>query len=317
MRECRSFGKRSRVLKTDEVIKKYFLVYEGAETEKIYFDAVRLLHKRIGISPLIELVSISKSFSEENWSNPKKIVDRITQDIIESQTQVITYTTLLNRLMDYFEEINFTSNNRGLSIYVWNKMKNVCINILHVDLDSNVKSIHETCCLLINELKKEFKLNVIVDEISEIVKNSGITYSEGFDKICLIVDRDKDSFVANPENNQYEYVKNMCKDKGYLFCITNPNFEFWLLLHFDDVMNLDFEKLLENPKISRTKRYSESELCKLYPRYKKNCYDGSFFVKKVDIAIKNEKKFCEDVDGLENKIGSNIGKLIELMKKGE
>ena len=56
--------------------KKYFLVYEGKETEEIYFEGVNQNRSMIGINPLIELVPVVRSYSEEGWSNPKKIVDR-------------------------------------------------------------------------------------------------------------------------------------------------------------------------------------------------------------------------------------------------
>ena len=72
MRENRTFAERTKVLKTDEANKKYFLVYEGSDTEVIYFDAIRSLREDIGINPLIELIPIIRSFSEEGWSNPKK-----------------------------------------------------------------------------------------------------------------------------------------------------------------------------------------------------------------------------------------------------
>lgn len=76
MRESRTFAERTKVLKSDETIKKYFLIYEGTNTEMIYFDAVRSLREEIGINPLIELVPVIRSFSEEKWSNPKKILDK-------------------------------------------------------------------------------------------------------------------------------------------------------------------------------------------------------------------------------------------------
>ena len=63
MRERRTFAERTKVLKSDEVIKKYFLVYEGSDTEVIYFDAIRSLSEDIGINPLIELIPIIRRFS--------------------------------------------------------------------------------------------------------------------------------------------------------------------------------------------------------------------------------------------------------------
>ena len=96
MREKRNFAERSGILKSREARKKYFLVYEGKNTEDIYFDGIYEHRGIIGINPLIELVPIIRSYSEEGWSNPKKIVDRVMLNIQEAETGIISYETLLN-----------------------------------------------------------------------------------------------------------------------------------------------------------------------------------------------------------------------------
>lgn len=153
------------------------------------------------------------------------------------------------------------------------------------------------------------------EDISGIIKDGGLTYEEGLDQICLIVDRDKDSFVSTPKNNQYKYVMDKCREMGFQFCVTNPCFEFWLLLHFDEVFTLDKEKLLDNPKITAKRRYAEEKLRKIYPGYNKSSYHAETFVKEIDKAIENEKRFCEDIEELEHSVGSNIGKLINKMRQ--
>ncbi len=141
-----------------------------------------------------------------------------------------------------------------------------------------------------------------------------MTYAEGFDQICLIVDRDRESFLATAENNQYECVVDKCKEKGFQLYITNPCFEFWLLLHFDEVFELDKEKLQENPRVTSKRRYAEQELRRIYPKYKKSSYQAEELVQNIDKAIQNEREFYEDIMGLENSVGSNIGKLVQKMR---
>lgn len=58
MRESRTFAERTKALKSDEALKKYFLVYEGSDTELIYFDTVDSMRENIGINPRIELIPI-------------------------------------------------------------------------------------------------------------------------------------------------------------------------------------------------------------------------------------------------------------------
>ena len=99
MREKRTFAERTQVFASDKTLRKYFLVYEGSETEAIYFDAVSSLREKIEINPLIEIIPIIRSYSEDGWSNPKKILDRVIENLEESRTNHISYETLLNRIM--------------------------------------------------------------------------------------------------------------------------------------------------------------------------------------------------------------------------
>ena len=263
MRESRTFAERTKVLKSDEVTKKYFLVYEGSETEILYFDAIYSLREEVGINPLIELIPIIRSFSEEGWSNPKKILDRVIENLQESKEKCISYETLLNRIMDYLYEMKVITTSRVLAQNIWKTMQQTCTEQLKRTLKDTVEDIESSCNTLLEALKDEYEIVNVVEEISEIIKDGGLTYEEGFDKICLIVDRDKESFVATPENNQYKYVMDKCQEMGFYFCVTNPCFEFWLLLHFEEVFKLDKEKLLDNPKVTAKRRYTENELRKI------------------------------------------------------
>ncbi len=314
MRESRTFAERTKVLKSDEALKKYFLVYEGSDTELIYFDAVNSMRENIGINPLIELIPIIRSYSEEGWSNPKKILDRIIENLEESKAERISYETLLNRMMDYFYETKVITTSKVLAKSIWNTMVRICAEDLKKMLQAEVENIEADCNAILELLTKEYDIGHVISDISDIIRDGGLTYAEGFDQICLIVDRDKDSFSALPGNDQYGYVVDKCKEKGFQLCITNPCFEFWLLLHFDEVFELDTDKLLENPKITVKRRYAEQELHRIYPRYKKSSYQAEELVKNIDKAIQNEKKFCEDIKGLESSVGSNIGRLIEEMR---
>ena len=101
MRESRTFAERTKVLKSDEAKKRYFLVFEGASTEKIYFEALENARDDVELDPLIELVPIMRRYSEDGWSNPKKILNRIIANLDEEETGLLTYESLLNRIMDY------------------------------------------------------------------------------------------------------------------------------------------------------------------------------------------------------------------------
>lgn len=315
MRERRRFAERTSVFSSDATVRKYFLVYEGSDTEVLYFDAVDSMREDIGINPLIELVPIIRSYSEEGWSNPKKMLDRIIENLEESKTKRISYETLLNRFMDYFYETKIITTSKVQANSIWKTMCRFCEENLQKTLSEDVENIENACNLICEELQEEYELKHVIAEISNIIKEGGLTYAEGFDKICLIVDRDMKSFVSLPGNDQYTYVVDRCKEKDFELYVTNPCFEFWLLLHFDQVFEVDKDKLLENPKVTAKRRYAEQELRRIWPGYTKSSYRAEELVRDVDRAIENEKEFCEDVALLKNSVGSNLGKLIENMRQ--
>lgn len=315
MREKKTFAQRAKVLASDETRRKYFLIYEGTNTEQIYFEAVNEYRDMIGINPLIELVPLIRGYSESGWSNPQKILDRVLQDLEDDRNGRITYERMLNDIMAYLEDEGVIAFKGISAATVWNRLKTFCIEEINTNLDCEVENPEAVCRQLAEELSiNKINLARIAENISDIISEGAITYDNDFDKICFIIDRDKDSFLSSSRNNQYAYVLNECRERGFGFYLSNPCFEFWLLLHFDKVFDLDKEKLLKNEKVSSSRRYAEYELRKVFPGFHKSHYRPHILMQNIDQAIKNEKSFCEDEEKLENMVGSRVGLLIEEMK---
>lgn len=321
MREKKAFAQRTHTRNTDEVRKKYFLVYEGAETEDIYFEGVNENRQKIGINPLIELVPMTRSYSEEGWSNPKKILDRVMKNLYESKTGQISYETLMNWVMDYFYDEGILTTSKVRKRSMWQTLEWFCTQKLGVDKSDVVGDLEKACEEIARYLEEEASMENVIDDVPKIIRDRAITYAEGIDKICFIFDRDKESFVSKPENSQYEYVLNTCKENGFGFYLTNPCFEFWLLLHFDDISDLVPSELLENRKVRTKRRYTEQMLREKMSsnksNYNKSSYDVGWFIERIDTAIQNEKKYCEGEDELEHAIGSRIGVLIQELRATE
>ncbi len=104
MRESHIFAQRTPVRQSKEVNVKCFLVFEGKCTEPAYFEALNSKRHEHGISPLIELVQVVRSYSEEGWSNPQKLLDRMLQNLRESEEGKICYNTLVDWILDYYIE---------------------------------------------------------------------------------------------------------------------------------------------------------------------------------------------------------------------
>ncbi len=311
MREEKVFGKRTKVWDSAQDRKRYFLVYEGKNTERLYFAAVAELRKELKLNPLIELVPVIRSYNEEGWSNPKKMIDRIIQNLEEGESGKVSYETLLNWIIDYFQDEKIIAKDRVSAKYIWIMMEDICNNELNVNLYAYTQDARSACEKIISVLGKKINMDNLIENVEQIITYSNLTYANGFDKICFIVDRDRKSFSAE----QYKYVNEQCKNRGFGLYLTNPCFEFWLLMHFRDVTELDEKQLLENPLVTSKRRYTEQELRKRLPGYEKSKYNAIQLVKNLDLAIANEKKFCEEIEQLENEIGSNVGLLLCEMRK--
>lgn len=172
MREKRTFAERTRVFTSDKTLRKYFLVYEGSATEAIYFDAVASMRDTIEISPLIKLIPIIRSYSEDGWSNPKKILDRVIENLEESRTNHITYETLLNRIMDYFYEIKIISTSKVQAKSIWKAMCRICEEKCLKRLDLYVDDIETNCSLILKTLQEEYELGHVISDISNIIKEA-------------------------------------------------------------------------------------------------------------------------------------------------
>lgn len=313
MREQRKFAERAKTLSSNEVRKKYFIVTEGEKTEQLYFAMIESHRETLGINPLIEFIPLVRNVSEDGWSNPQKIVDRLIQNLSESASGCISFENLINALIEYLFDENLLSPNVSQKS-VWNTLSLNCIQLFNVSLSDTVTDVPSTCAALLASTSQPIALNVVVNDLPKIIGNQRITYSAGIDKICLIIDRDRNSFKSNPGNDQYAYVLAACKDNSFGFYLSNPCFEFWLLLHFSEVLSLDKNKLLSNQKVTSERRYVESELRKLFPGYTKSKYNAEALAPFVDNAIKNERAFCEDAALLESSLGSRVGLLIEEMR---
>ena len=161
-------------------------------------------------------------------------------------------------------------------------------------------------------LTKIFDESLVGLDIIEVIKESNFTYNEEIDYICLIVDRDKNSFTSK----QYRYVKSRCEIENFKFCVTNPCFEFWLMLYFSNCDDIDEEKIKQN-KINHKleKTFCEIELDKLIPdEYNKNCFRVDTCIDKLDVAIKNSKRYETNIDLLKDHIGSNLFELFEFLR---
>ncbi len=312
MRITKDFGKTTPHFKTIQGEKiKYILAFEGSKTEVQYFEGINKNKEEIGINPIIKLIYAKRDALHESYSHPKNVVELLEKCLKEN----IIVEDVINIVLDFFsynKEDNFMNdlkNNLTLFFY-----ENFLLNINNfIDVTNDLIS------KLISHLEQN-NYTIDAEKLNQYIKDKLIqyvdysTYSKDLDHICIIIDRNKRNLRLPTDYNTF---LEECKNKKYRLFVTNPDFEFFLLLHFDKVFNFNTQRLLLNPKRdlnnkkSKKKRYLQHILSDIFDGYKKGKIDFDKFKPYIKKAIQNEKQFCEDIVRLENELGSNIGLLLQ------
>ncbi|MEN8904404.1 MAG: RloB family protein [Clostridiales bacterium] len=160
---------------------------------------------------------------------------------------------------------------------------------------SNPKKLLELINLKKDELKKDDK------------------YDDEIDRFVIVFDRD--SFEV--EESYLKFIDKACQEN--IIAVTSPCFEIWLLLHYEEVLEKYIYpnkiKIIENKKVSSTHSYI-SKLCSdISGVNPKNNVNFSKIRNDINMAIEQEKSIVQNPKIMFGDIGSNIGILIEDMKK--
>ena len=287
MRESRTFGKRKREeLPQREVNIKYILLTEGTETEPQYFEAVEENKKQLGIPPIIKILPLMRSYGENGWSNPKKILDRLLLNLEESTSNKISYSTLLNAMIDCLYYSEYLSKHKELIPEISNLLDRIYRNVLKVTPDDFVEDKEATVTKVTEFLAKEKPriCELIIKNIGDALNEQSIPYAPDIDNVQ--------------------------------FYISNPGFELWLLMHSSNfaTMKDDLAAKFSTMTPPEFLDHIESLLKQEFEGYNKSKLKTQPFMLAIDTAIANEKMFTESVDALKNDMGSNVGLLIQEMR---
>lgn len=263
--------------------KVFFVSIEGNITEKQYLQGISKYRDELGIDALVNVQVLERRDSDTN-SAPSQVID------------------LLEEYLE-LRKLDEDSIIREIPISLITKYGETTIKQFIEDaskIDESTRSSINT------ELT-----NIGYDlEYRKYLKKVG----GDSDEFCILIDRD---IQSHPETNMTDCISH-CKAKGYACYVTNPCFEFWLLLHFSNVIEEYADKLgtiKDNKKVSNAHTYVSNELSKKAHHGKKIHDFETTYLPRIDDAIANAKAFPSGVDDLVDNIGCNIWKLIEKMRE--
>jgi hypothetical protein len=137
-------------------------------------------------------------------------------------------------------------------------------------------------------------------------------YKGDFDEMWIVCDREK---VEDRKKALIESFP-VCENNNFSIALTNPLFEFWLLLHIVDITKYDEQQLHDNDYVSDAKkrRFIDKTLSDVLPNgfnKKKGKFNHEIVtMQNIKSALKQEALFANDPDEILDHLGSNIGDLI-------
>lgn len=168
-----------------------------------------------------------------------------------------------------------------------------------------------------NNLKEDIKRELNTALLEYGIDLEYRRYLQSFDKetdyFAVVIDRD----CGNHDRQQLEECIRFCATKNYGFFLTNPCFEFWLLLHLCDVekefTTEEQEELLENTVISNRHTKVSFEVSKRAKHRKVISFDKFklFYYPNIELAIQRTKHFATKFPQLLDSLGSNLPELFQ------
>ncbi len=130
------------------------------------------------------------------------------------------------------------------------------------------------------------------------------------DELWMIIDTDRWKTIGE--------ICELCSREGNMFAaVSNPCFEFWLLLHVKDINEYsEAERLaiLANAKVTNRKNVVDVKLTEVLGSYNKSNPLPGRFLPHLDVAVIRAKALDAAGETFPSNLGSHIYKLIEKIR---
>lgn len=273
-------GNRFERPETQSIKRVVFLSVEGKVTERRYFEFVRESRETLGIKSVVEIHVLRRGDSS---SSPEKVVE-----LLENYLEVRNNN-------DFLAEVDK-------------------LELKHYDKEFIHKYLEAPDTIDVKE-KRQFE-GFLKEEQLDLTYLLFLNKFKGSDNgendvFGIVIDRDAGNH--SPEN--MARIFDECDEKGYRCFLTNPRFEFWLLLHVADVKSEypdELEKMLNFNDETVDKHLLEKTGGG--KKIQRKTFD-TYFLPNIDTAIERANGLCTSRNKLLDQLGSTLGKLFELLRE--
>lgn len=273
-------GNRFERPETQSIKRVVFLSVEGEVTERRYFEFVRESRETLGIKSVVEIHVLRRGDSS---SSPEKVVE-----LLENYLEVRNNN-------DFLAEVDK-------------------LELKHYDKEFIHKYLEAPDTIDVKE-KRQFE-GFLKEEQLDLTYLLFLNKFKGSDNgendvFGIVIDRDAGNH--SPEN--MARIFDECDEKGYRCFLTNPRFEFWLLLHVADVKSEypdELEKMLDFNDETVDKHLLEKTGGG--KKIQRKIFD-TYFLPNIDTEIERANGLCTSRNELLDQLGSTLGELFELLRE--
>ena len=261
--------------------KIYFISVEGVATEVEYLQGLSDYRTELSINALVN-IEVLRRKTKDGYSAPEQVIELLEE-----------YLSLREAGNNIFSDIPDEIKNNFSPDFIQ----------LYIETPGSISP----------KERNRFELALRKTGYDLAYRKYLSKYTSNFDEFCILIDRDAGSHSSEDMN----FILQYCKEKKYRCFITNPCFEFWLLLHFSDVYEEYSDQLdliRENKKVSNAHTFVSNELSVKAHHGKKGIAFKEKYLPHIEEAIIRASKFASDNEALITDIGCNIWILIKEMQ---
>ena len=261
--------------------KIYFISVEGVATEVEYLQGLSDYRTELSINALVN-IEVLRRKTKDGYSAPEQVIELLEE-----------YLSLREAGNNIFPDIPDEIKNNFSPDFIQ----------LYIETPESISP----------KERNRFELALRKIGYDLAYRKYLSKYTSNFDEFCILIDRDAGSHSSEDMN----FILQYCKEKKYRCFITNPCFEFWLLLHFSDVYEEYSDQLdliRENKKVSNAHTFVSNELSVKAHHGKKGIAFKEKYLPHIEEAIIRASKFASDNEALITDIGCNIWILIKEMQ---